>query len=132
MKADRLDILRVKYLESINTKEAEVRQLREKLKLLDELDADAQKLSENPSTSPLKYSGMKLTKAVFDAVQTIGQNGGVAATEIRKYIAANGYKHPNLNNFPVAVVIALNRMSERGVIGSSKNEGKRLFTKHIN
>jgi hypothetical protein len=128
MKNDRLDTLRVKYLEGINTRETEIRQLREKLKLLDEVEADSEKLSDNAPASPLKYSTTKLTKAIFDAVQTLGQNGGVSATDVRKYISANGYKHAS-KNFPVATVIALNRMAERGKIDSTKTDGKRLFFK---
>lgn len=128
MKPDRLNALRSKYLEEISQNEAKNRSLRDKLTLLDEVEADAQRLSDSPSTNGLKYHGEKLTKAVLDAVQNIGGNGGVAATEIRKYIAANGYKHPNEKNFPVATVIALTRLADTQKIVSVKTpEGKRLF-----
>ena len=128
--ADKLQLLRAKYLESITAKEAEIRILREKLKLLDELDEEAQKITPGSSQSngKLKYDGVKLTKSIFDAVQTIGRNGGIPATDVRKYIAANGYKHPS-KNFNVAVVIALNRLAEQGRINSVKTEdGSRLFS----
>jgi hypothetical protein len=127
MKADRLDALRAKYLDEINQNEVKNRQLRAKLVLLDELDADAQRLSDAPATNGAKYSGVKLTKAILDAIQSIGGNGGVAATEIRKYIAANGYKHPNPKNFPVATVVALVRLAKTEKINTTKTDGKRLF-----
>jgi hypothetical protein len=130
MATDRLDILRAKYLESIDAKEAEVRQLREKLKLIDELENDSQKLSATQAApTMLKYAGGKLTKVVLDAVKQIGQNGGISATAIRKYISANGYRHPNEKNFPVATVIALTRLAKAGQIYSTKEDGKRIFKK---
>lgn len=125
MKNDRFDILRATYRESINAKHDEIRQLQAKLNLLDELEADSLKLSGVQSTTG-KYTKLKLTKALFDAVQTIGGNGGVTATELRKYIATNGYIHPG-KNFDVAAVIALNRLAENGKINSDKIGGKRLY-----
>lgn len=125
MKNDRFDILRAAYRESINAKQSEIRQLQEKLKLLDELDADIQRLGDAQSPSA-KYANWKLTKALFDAVQTIGGNGGVAATELRKYIITNGYRHAG-KNFDVAAVIALNRLAENEKISSEKINGKRLY-----
>jgi hypothetical protein len=126
MKTD-LNQFRVKYLKLINSNEEENRRLREKLKFLDELEADSQKLSDSSIGTTLKYADAKLTKAIFDAVQTIGRNGGITATNVRKYIEANGYKHPNVKNFPVATVIALNRLVKQGEIESVKIDGKRLY-----
>jgi hypothetical protein len=123
---DRLDILRAKYLDAITVKEHEIRQLRDKLKILDELDSDCQKLTESPAPNKLKYAGSKLTKVIYDAVQNIGRNGGVSATDVRKYITANGYKHAG-KNFDVATVIALSRMAERGDIQTEKVGNKRLY-----
>lgn len=119
--------LRSRYLEQISTKEEEIRQLRQKLIVLKELEADASKPGASSDLEE-KYNGWKLTKAVFDAVQTVGGNGGVPATEVRKYIAAHGYTHPNPKNFPVATVIALSRLAENEKISSTKTDaGKRLF-----
>jgi hypothetical protein len=125
MKNDRFDILRATYRESINAKHDEIRQLQAKLNLLDELEADSLKLS-GAQVSTGKYAKLKLTKALFDAVQTIGGNGGVTATELRKYITANGYK-PLGKNFDVAAVLALNRLKDHEKISSEKIGGKRLY-----
>jgi len=84
-------------------------------------------VSVTASTNGAKYSGEKLTKALLDAVNSIGTNGGVAATDVRNYIAAHGYKHQNPKNFGVAAVIALDRLYKSEKIGSTKIDGKRLF-----
>jgi hypothetical protein len=140
---DKLNSLRSKYLELISAKEAEIKQIRQKLSLIDELEADSHKFNNNGLAMPsrpnlvlsapattTKYAGMKLTKAIFDAVKAIGANGGVSATNIRNYIENNGYRHPNMKNFPVATVIALTRLVRRGEIESLKTpDGKRKFRK---
>ena len=129
MKNDRFDILRASYHESINAKQAEIRQIQQKLKLLDELEADVLKVSGAQSQSG-KYEGWKLTKALLDAVQIIGGNGGVTAAELRKYITTNGFVHRG-KNFDVAVVIALSRLADpkRHEILTEKKDGKRLYKK---
>jgi len=131
--ADKIDILRAKYLESITTKESEIRVLREKLKLLDELDADAKKLSAaNGSDNPPipRYQNWKLVQTLKDAVRTMGANGGVTASEIRKFISANGYKHGG-QNFENATVTALNRLVARGLVVTDKQGGRRVYRKKI-
>ena len=123
---DKLQLARAKFLEQIMTKETEIRALREKLALIDEVE-DLFKDSNKEPGSQQKYANMKLTKALLDAVQILGTNGGVAATDVRRYVEGNGYRHPNPKNFPVATVIALNRLGEQGKIISEKTDGRRLF-----
>ena len=77
-------------------------------------------------TTTGKYAKLKLTKAVLRAVQEIGGNGGVRAPDVRKYIEANGYRHPR-KNVDVATFLALNRLTKQGKILSEKKEGKRVF-----
>src|SRR5438876_12154103 len=102
---DKITALRAKYFSTIKQREDEIRLVREKRKVLDEIEADVAKLGQSDSL-PGKYSDSKLTKAILDAIQDIGRNGGVPATDVRNYIAANGYRHPKPKNYPVATVIA--------------------------
>ena len=52
---------------------------------------------------------------MLDGVQTIGVNGGVTATEVRKYIAAHGFRATG-KNFDVGTVLALTRLADQGKI----------------
>lgn len=122
---DRLGLLRAKYFDEIKVREEAIRTLREKLNLLDEVEADSRGIDVVPSTTG-KYAKLKLTKAVLRAVQEIGGNGGVRAPDVRKYLEANGYQHVG-KNFDVATFLALSRLSKRGKILSDKKEGKRVF-----
>ena len=124
---DRLVQFRAKCMEEISLLEAKISSLRDKIKLLDEIQADSPKPSNGSDLDISKYSGMKLTKAVLDAVETIAVNGGVSATDVRKYVAGNGYRHPTPKNFPVATVIALSRLVKREKIESVKLDGNRRY-----
>lgn len=126
-KPDKTSILRARYLEAIGAKEAEIKQLRAKLGLLDEVEADLRAVSEPPATNgKLKYSGWPITKAIVDAVQTIGSNGGVTTPEIRKYIEANGYKHPG-EYFNQTTRLTLKRLVASGRIDAGKAGDKPVY-----
>jgi hypothetical protein len=94
-KPDKIASLRAKYRDVI-------RRAQEKLAMLDEMEADFKSLPEPESpqlghipsrSTSSKYSGWKITRALMDAIQNIGTNGGVTAAELRKHLVDNGYKH---------------------------------------
>jgi len=118
-------LLRVKYLDAIEGREDEIFTLREKLALLDEVESDSRSLAVTPNT-PGKYTVVKLTKAVLSAVREIARNGGVRASAVQQYIAANGYRHRG-KHFAVATRVVLIRLTKRGKLISKKKDGKRVF-----
>ena len=123
---DKISILRAKYLDAINVRQSEIKQFQVKLSVLDEVEADTQTVSEPVASGKLKYSGWKITKAIMDALQIIGGNGGVSAPEVRKYIVANGYKHSGayLN---ATTNLTLRRLAKTEKIGTAKLGEKRVY-----
>jgi hypothetical protein len=130
-KLDRLAILRAKYKDAIASKEAETAQLREKLKLLDELETEAQSIvastgqRQQTNDSP-NYGEVTITKAIMDAMQNIGLNGGVSASDIRKYIEAHGYKATE-KYFNQTVSLTLRRLARAGKIDTAKVDERRVY-----
>jgi len=128
-KPDRLKLLKNKYLSQITEREKELVSLREKIRLIDELESDAEGLSvATAGNGGLKYSNGKygLTDASLDAVMTIGGDG-VAAPKVAKYLKDNGFEAKG-KNFVISVGTALKRLAKRGEIHSERREGSRLFT----
>ncbi len=128
-KQDRLSMLKSKYSAEISKKESELKDLHEKLRLIDELESDAVKLTPTPS-GELKYANGKtqLIDAVLESVNTIGAKG-VAAGKIAKYLKENGFPI-NGNNFNISVGTSLRRLAspERNEIKSDKKGGSRVYS----
>ena len=115
---DRLVLLRSHYLAQIKAKEAEVDALRNKLKLIDEVDSDADSI-QTPTLgltdSTLK--GKMLTPAVYETIQTIGVGGGVQSAKIIKYMNNHGFEYSG-KNFRTVLGQTLTRLMKQGkVIG---------------
>jgi len=76
---DRFTLMKGRYLSEIRRMEDVIVNLRTKLKLLDEIEADSQKLlALGEGDGSLK--GKKLIKAALATVQIIGNNGGAFVT----------------------------------------------------
>jgi len=111
---DRLTLLKGRYLTQIKAKEAEIEELRTKVKLLDEIDAEAQKLLFlGDSDQSLK--GTKLIESALATVRAIGTNGGVTINDICDYMRAHGFEFQG-DHYRVSVSVALKRLAERGQI----------------
>lgn len=125
---DKLEALRDKYREQISANEAQIKHLRDKLVFIEEILTDAKQLTFEPKQTdfPNRYSGWTLTKALFDAVQKIGGNGGVTAQDLAKYLTNNGYKHGNPKWFFSSAVLTLKRLSKDRII-SEKVDGRRVY-----
>jgi hypothetical protein len=121
---DRLTLLKGRYLAQIKGKEQEIEALRTKVKLLDEIDAEAQKfLSLGDNTASLKDK--KLIEAALETVQAIGTNGGVTTRDVADYMRAHGFEFTG-EHYLVSVATSLNRLADRGAIASRKEENGRL------
>lgn len=126
-KQDRLVMLRNRYSSEISKKESELKELRGKLSLIDELESDADKLV--PATNgELKFANGKtqLIDATLEAVNTIG-NKGISTTKIVKYLKSNGFPIKG-KNFPITVGTTLRRLADRQKINTDLKEGKRVFS----
>lgn len=129
---DRLIALRNKYVAAVAAKEAELKSLREKLRVIDELDEELElgapsPSSVNGSSAALKYANGEtpLTNAILE---TVNENGthGVSASKVAKLLIQNGFK-PGGVNFVVTVGTTLRRLEKRGDIRTEKTGGDRLY-----
>lgn len=125
-KPDRLKLLKNRYLSQITETEKLLSSLKVKVKLIDELETDAEGLSTSTNGS-LKYSGDKfsLIDAAYDAVKTVGIEG-IPAPKVAKYLTDNGFESKG-KNFIVSVGTSLKRLVERGKVVSERRQGSRLF-----
>jgi hypothetical protein len=125
---DRLSMLRGKYAAEISQKESELKELRAKLHLIDELESDAEGLS-SATNGALKYADKKisLTDAIIETVNAIGTKG-VAASKVAKELKSNGFPADG-KNFMVVVGTTLRRLAsnERNEIRTELKDGKRLY-----
>ena len=69
---------------------------------------------------------MSLAKAVYDAIQQLGTNGGIAGAKLAKHLLAQGFV-PQGKNFKTSVGITLRRLSEQERIATELKDGKRLY-----
>jgi hypothetical protein len=124
---DRLAMLKNKYVAEISKKESELKELRTKLHLIDELEFDAVKLTPTPN-GELKFADGKkqLIDAALDTVNTVGTNG-ISASKVAKYLKNNGFPIKG-KNFIISVGTSLRRLAERNEIISELKDGKRIFT----
>jgi hypothetical protein len=130
-KPDRLETLRDNYREKIVACESEIRRLKERLALVEEVLKDAQQLPLIPDGNrpefSTRYSGMTLTKAAYDAVQRIGGNGGTTAQDIANFMQNNGYQHKNPKWFLTTVILTLKRLATADKIKTEKVGGRRIY-----
>ena len=125
--------LRSKYEQCITQHETEIQKLRVKLEVLSDLEADSGNGVPAPpqqvnTNGDMKYAGWTITKAVIDAVKTIGAGRQVSAAEVRKYITNHGYQHTS-KYFASTTVITLKRLaaSKDGPIISEKIGDNRVY-----
>ncbi len=123
---DRLTLLRGRYLTQIRAKEAEIEELRSKVKLLDEIDAEAQKfLSLGDGDASLK--GEKMIRAALQTVKAIGTNGGVTINEVVSYMQAHGFQF-NGKNYRISLAKALKSLYTHDAIQGRKDGHVWKFT----
>jgi len=120
-------MLRSKYAAEISRKETELKELRAKLHLIDELESDAIKLTPTPN-GELKFAAGKkqLIDAALEAVNTIGTNG-ISASKVAKYLTNNGFPVKG-ENFIISVGTSLRRLADRHEIKSDLKDGKRIYS----
>src|SRR6266852_1139343 len=113
-------------IEKVKAKyQAQIRQLTERIKALDDLSANLDVIEPTP-IQPDKYAGWKVTQALLDAVQTIGLNGGATAAALRKHITANGYRHSG-KYFGSTSLLTLKRLARTGRITSEGTGEERVY-----
>lgn len=125
-KPDRLKLLKNRYLSQITETEKLLSSLKVKVRLIDELESDAENLSTVPNGS-LKYSNgkLRLIDAALDVVKTVGIEG-IQAPKVAKYLRDNGFEAKG-KNFIISVGTSLKRLEARGSIVSERKEGSRLY-----
>jgi hypothetical protein len=118
---DRFTLLKGRYLAHIKAKETEIEDLRTKVKLLDEIDAEAQKLlTLDASDSSLK--GKKMIAAALEAVQTIGNNGGITSGDVVDYMKNHGFEFTG-EHYRVSLGVALKRLVDKKAISGRQDDG---------
>src|SRR5712691_7804724 len=110
-KHDKFQLLKSKYLEQVRTKERELSELKSKLVIIQELEAESETLNGSVVADG-KYQNVKLTDAVLDAVQTVGVGAGVSASNVAKHLISQGFP-PNGKNFLVTVGTTLRRLANK-------------------
>jgi hypothetical protein len=125
-KHDKLQMLRAKYLERIRAAETALSALKDKVRLIDELEEESDELDVSQTTGG-KYTSAGLTEAALDAVQTLGTNGGVTAGKVTKYLISQGFKAKG-KNLHISVGTTLRRLAgKQARLTSELKEGSRLY-----
>jgi hypothetical protein len=132
---DRLDVLKGKYLKQIETKEAEISAIRQKLMLLDELKAEADNLSlisepigVVPNGSAYAGHGFSATGLTDSIVKSISWFGAkpFSPPDMREYLLKSGFK-PSGKNFSVSVGTTLKRLAEQKRILKEDLNGRTVY-----
>jgi hypothetical protein len=123
-KHDKFQLLKSKYLEQVRSKEKELDALKTKLQVIQELEAESEKL-EVPLIANGAYRGLGLTDAVLDAVGILGVGNGVSATGVVKHLLAQGFQ-PKGKNFTISVGTTLKRLA-KSRIKTELRDGNRLY-----
>jgi hypothetical protein len=132
---DRLDVLKEKYLKQIDSKQAEISAIRQKLSLLDELKAEADSLNlfnapiptttKGDSLKDHPFSSTGLTDAVMQTVSWFGTKP-FSPPEMRKHLLEVGFK-PSGKNFNVSVGTTLKRLAAQKRILIENLNGKTVY-----
>jgi len=125
IKHDTLQLLKAKYLEKLRVQERTLAALKEKVRLIEELEDEAEGLAATVAATT-KYETLGLTKAVEDAIQTIGTNGGASVTNVGKHLLAQGFK-PKGKNFFISVGQTLKRLAKSERISTKSEAGHRFY-----
>ena len=127
MTEDKFQILKSKYLDSIKSREREIAEFKEKIRLLQELEAEADAVPTNGAESGNgKYSGRKLTAAISDALETIASDQWVTSGAIGKYLLSQGFK-PKGKNYAISVGLTLKRLAKTKRVQTKSEDGSRLY-----
>ncbi|HVM62089.1 MAG TPA: hypothetical protein VMV72_14600 [Verrucomicrobiae bacterium] len=123
---DRLTLLKGRYLAQIKSKETEIEELRTKVRLLDEIDAEAQKFL-SLGDNDLNLKGEKMVKAAQRTVNSIGTNGGVTISDVADYMKAHGFEFVG-ENYKISLAKALKALASRGAISGRRDGHRWKFT----
>lgn len=130
---DKFVLLRRDYIAKIGRFEAEIGKLRSKLEMLDEMEKEANAVSNSGDQVieivkhpvPIALIEKGLTEAVLETLGTLGSGQGSA---VRRALLATGFV-PKGKNFDVSVNTALKRLALQGKIKTEVVEGRRIYMK---
>jgi len=132
---DRLDVLKKKYLGMIDTKQAEIQVIRQKLALLDELKAEADDglelfgiptvATKSEALPDHPFAATGLTESVMKSLSWFGTRH-FTPPEMREVLLKNGFK-PSGKNFSISVGTTLKRLAAREKILSETLNGKTVY-----
>jgi hypothetical protein len=133
---DRITFLRLKYASAINAKENELEALRDKLALLDELEADSSGFEggdqkpngesnghENKRTAPI-HTGM--TEAAFEAMKKLGAGHWTDTAAVREHMIKSGFTGYT-KNFTIQLGTTLKRLTKQKRLKTRTHLGSRQF-----
>jgi hypothetical protein len=132
---DRLEMLKARYLKQIEEKQAEIAAIKQRLLLLDDLQAEADNLLliDSPVAPGSKmalrkgrpFTATGLTDSIISAAAAF--NGKpFSPPEIRKYLLATGFK-PAGKHFGVSVGTTLKRLAMQKRMVSETLNGKPVY-----
>ena len=132
---DRLDVLKKKYLALIDTKQAEIKTIQQKLSLLEELKAEADDglglfsvstvVPKNEALVDRPFATTGLTESVLKSVSWFGTKP-FSPPDVRNVLTKNGFK-PGGKNFSVSVGTTLKRLVKQGKILTENIGGKTVY-----
>lgn len=124
---DKFQLLKSKYLERVRSKERELIELKEKIRLIQELEAEANaEPSGHVETDNSKYKDVGLTEAIIDTLGILGASEWVSAAAVRQHLLSQGFQ-PEGKHFAVSVGTTLKRLSKAKRIQTKSEEGNRLY-----
>ena len=128
--ANALETVRIKLIGRINLLEEQLKQVRQKLHMIDGAlgvlfeEGEDKSLNKVVDTRKDKYKDLKLTQAILDCVNTYGQTRELSPAEVRKNLKDNGLKTTS-KHFYTTVFVALKRLSDKGIIDRVEGKGFR-------
>ncbi len=124
---DKFDILKSKYSERLRQAERQVSELKEKLRLIKELEVEANAQAVNGADAvDGQYKTATLTPAIFDALSVLAKSDWITGGAIRKHLLAHGFQ-PKGNHFSTSVNLTLRRLAKNKQIQTKLEEGSRLY-----
>jgi hypothetical protein len=133
-KINTIHLLRTRYLEKIRDAEHSLAAMRNKMRLIDELAMELEKMEidEEPicrtvgeNERELLYASTGLRDALLDTVKTLGVGGGITVGEVSKHLLREGFR-PKNKNFNISVGLMLKRLPN-DQITTALRDGRRVY-----
>jgi hypothetical protein len=136
--ADKLQLLKTRYLELIRGTERTLAELKRKVAFIDELEKESDGIengepaiqgiqSAKEAANATDYTSTGLTEAALDAVRTLGAGNCVTASAVAGYLLGKGFR-PKGKNFKISVGTTLKRLAKSDRIQTKSEDGMRLYT----